>query len=109
MVSSSFVPASEHAPCPPWVQRTERDSGKAGVVRRIPSGYGSPRRPGWRKPAATTEHMDPVAEVLWVGDWEVVDSSPSSFEKALRAVSSCLLNKAARIAAGPVGEFSGLA
>ena len=46
-----------------------------------------------------------VILLVWapVEDWEVVDSSPDSFEKALQAVSSRLPNKAAQTAAGSVG------
>ena len=48
-----------------------------------------------------------VAMVLsvWapVEDWEVVKQSPDSLEKALRVVSSCLLDKTVYIAARTVG------
>ena len=48
-----------------------------------------------------------VATILsaWilVEDWEAVDRLPASTEKALQAVNSCLLNKAACTAAGPTG------
>ena len=36
-------------------------------------------------------------------DWEVMDSSADSIEKALQALSSCLLNKVVWTAAGTVG------
>ena len=39
-------------------------------------------------------------------DWEVMDSSADSIEKALQALSSCLLNKVVWTAAGTVGGFS---
>lgn len=93
----------------PGLSKRGETEGKLASPAGYPAGTGARGAPGWRKPAATTEHVDPVAEVLWVGDWEVVEGSPGSFEKALRVVSSRLPNNAARIAAGPVGEFSRLA
>ena len=46
-----------------------------------------------------------VILLVWapVEDWEAVDGSLDSFEKALQAVSSRLQNKAAQTAAGSVG------
>ena len=47
----------------------------------------------------------PVTLLAWapVEDWEAVDRSPNSTEKALKVVSSCFPNKAACTAAGTVG------
>ena len=45
----------------------------------------------------------PVAEVLLVEDWAVVDWPPDSLEKVSQAVSSHLLDKAAGTAAGTTG------
>ena len=52
---------------------------------------------------ATTPEWYPAAAVLLVDDWEAVDWSPDGLEKALQAVSSHLLDKAAGTAAGTMG------
>ena len=81
--SSSFLPGSERAPCLPWVQQTGRYSGRAGVVGTIPS-TGETEAPldGGSQRAAQSAWY-PAAKVLSVGDWDVVDGSPDSIEKAL--------------------------
>ena len=74
--------------------RCEQDTQHTGETE-------APLDGGSQRPAQSAWY--PAAKVLSVGDWDVVDSSLDSMEKALQAVSSRLPNTAAQSAAGPAG------